>query len=238
VVKPYVLISLVPAIGLWRTLYLRDKIKNGVIRAVTLPIVGTLSIFVVVFSLDFLAKYNQRYSLDSFVDTAQSMQGWHYKEGENTADQHGRGSSYTLGDYDASSWQGMLKVFPAAVNVTFFRPYLWEVNGAAMLAQAIESLLFLFFTVFTILKVGPLKFYRFISNDSFLLMCVVFAIFFGFAVGFSSYNFGALSRYKIPAVPFFVAALFIVRHKYKEGKRVRVVTRTKVENNIRFQQAV
>ena len=220
VVKAYVLISLVPAIGLWRTLYLRDKINNGFLRAITLPIVGAVSIFVVVYSLDFLAQYNQRYSVDSFVSTAQSMQGWHYVEGQNTADSHGRGSSYTLGEYDASSWQGMLKVFPAAVNVTFFRPYLWEVNGAAMLAQAIESLLFLLFTVFTILKVGPIKVYRFISNDSFLLMCVVFAIFFGFAVGFSSYNFGALSRYKIPAVPFFVAALFIIRHKYQEAKRI------------------
>jgi hypothetical protein len=49
-------------------------------------------------------------------------------------------------------------------------------------------------------------------------MCVVFALFFGFAVGFSSYNFGALSRYKIPAVPFFIAALFIIRHKAKEAK--------------------
>ena len=89
-----------------------------------------------------------------------------------------------------------------------------------MLAQAIESLLFLVFTVFTFLKVGPIKVYRFISNDSFLLMCVVFAIFFGFAVGFSSYNFGALSRYKIPCVPFFVAALFIIRYKYKEAKQI------------------
>lgn len=222
VVKAYVLISLVPAIALWRTLHFRDKIKNRVLRSITLPIVGALSIFVMVYSLDFLAKYNTTYSIDSFVDTAQSMQGWHYVEGDNSADSHGRGSSYTLGEYDAASWRGMLKVFPAAVNVTFFRPYLWEVNGVAMLAQAIESFLFLAFALFTFLKVGPVKFYQYISNDSFLLMCVVFAVFFGFAVGFSSYNFGALSRYKIPAVPFFIAALFIIRHKAKEAKTSRV----------------
>jgi len=220
VVKAYVLIALVPAILLWRTIYLRDKIKSSIIRALVLPIVGVFAAVAVVFALDVLAKYNQQYSLDSFVNTAQSMQGWHYVEGANTADQHGRGSSYTLGEYDASSWRGMLSVFPAAVNVTFFRPYLWEINGLAMLAQAIESLLFLLFSIFTLLRVGPIKVYRFISNDSFLLMCVVFAIFFGFAVGFSSYNFGALSRYKIPCIPFFVAALFIIRHKYFEAKRI------------------
>ena len=149
------------------------------------------------------------------------MQHWHYKEGHNTSEQNGRGSSYSLGEYDESSWRGLLKIFPAAVNVTFFRPYIWEVKNAGMLAQAFESLLFLYFTILTILKVGPIKFYSTITNNSFLLMCVVFAIFFGFAVGFSSYNFGALSRYKIPAVPFFVAALFIIRHKAEEAKRVR-----------------
>jgi hypothetical protein len=234
VVKAYVLISLVPALLLWRTLYLRERIKSAALRTATLPVVAALSVFAVVYSLDFLAKYNETYSLNSFVDTAQSMQGWHYVEGANGADDHGRGSSYTLGEYDASSWRGMLKVFPQAVNATFFRPYFWEANGATMLAQAIESAVFLVFALITLLKVGPLRVYRYISNDSFLLMCVVFALFFGFAVGFSSYNFGALSRYKIPAVPFFITALFIIRHKAK----VRGIKRAKVGREKRAKQVV
>ena len=220
-VKAYVLISLAPAIVLWRSLYLRDKIKSNFIRAAALPVVAAVSLLSIVYTLDFLSEYNKKYSVDSFVNTAQSMQGWHYVEGENTSDKHGRGSSYTLGDYDADSWQGLLKIFPAAVNVTFFRPYFWEINGAAMLAQAIESFLLLLFTIVTLFRVGPLRIYRYISNDSLLLMCVIFAIFFGFAVGFSSYNFGALSRYKIPCVPFYVASLFIIRHRYLESKTLK-----------------
>lgn len=219
VVKAYVLISLAPAIILWRTLYLKDRIKSGLIRGAILPVFLGVGIFGMVYTLNWISIYSSRYSIDSFVSTAQSMQDWHYVEGANSADNHGRGSSYTLGEYDGSDWRGLLKIFPAAVNVTYFRPYLWEVNNAAMLAQAMESLIFLLVTVFTLIRVGPLKVYRFISNDSLLLMCVVFAIFFGFAVGFSSYNFGALSRYKIPAVPFFVAALLIIRHKHLMGKR-------------------
>ena len=218
VVKPYVLISLVPAVVLWRTLHLRDNIKNGFIKAAVLPLVGAIAIFVMVYALNFLAQYNARYSVDSFVDTAASMQGWHYVEGANSSAENGRGSSYTLGDYDQSSWKGLLKIFPAAVNVTYFRPYLWEVGNAGMLAQALESLVFLLATVYILLKVGPLKVYGYISNDSFLLMCLVFAMFFGFAVGFSSYNFGALSRYKIPSVPFYVAALLILWEKTRQTK--------------------
>ncbi len=157
IVKPYVLISLLPAIALWRTVHLRDKIRNTYIRAAVLPLIGAGSIVAMVYTLNFMAQYNQRYSVDSFVDTAQSMQGWHYKEGHNTAEENGRGSSYTLGEYDENSWQGLLKIFPAAVNVTYFRPYIWEVKNAGMLAQAIESLLFLLFTVLTIIKVGSLQ---------------------------------------------------------------------------------
>jgi len=159
--------------GLWRTLHFRDKIKNGFIKAGVLPLVKAIAVRVIVFAFNFMAQDNARYSVDIFVDTAQSMQGCHYQEGANTGDEHGRGSSYTLGDYDQSSWQGLLKIFPAVVNVTYFRPYIWMVKNEGMLAQAIESLVFLLATVFILLKVGPLKVYRSISNDSFLLMCVV-----------------------------------------------------------------
>lgn len=219
IIKAYVLISLIPAVLVWRTLYLRDKIPIGWIRNLVLPVFGGLSIVVVVYALNILGQYNKKYSVNSFMSTAQSMQGWHYVEGHNSSEEFGRGSSYSLGDYEEST-VGLLKVFPAAVNVTFFRPYLWEVKNAAMLAQGLESLAFLLFTLYVIFKVGLLKFYKIISGDSFVLMCLVFAIFFGFAVGFSSYNFGALSRYKIPCVPFFIAALFIVYHKYQEERKL------------------
>jgi hypothetical protein len=36
---------------------------------------------------------------------------------------------------------------------------------------------------------------------------------FAFAVGFTSYNFGALVRYKIPMMPFYYIALFILTDK-------------------------
>lgn len=220
IIKAYVLISLIPAVLIWRTLHLRDKISVSWVRALVLPILGSLTIVVVVFALSVMSQYNKKYSVDNFLNAAESMQGWHYKAGHNTSDQYGRGSSYTLGNYDEST-MGLIKIFPAAVNVTFFRPYLWEADDPGTIAQALESLVYLYFTVTVLLRAGLIKSYRFISNDSFLLMCVVFAVFFGFAVGFSSYNFGALSRYKIPAVPFFVAALFIINHKSKEAKRLR-----------------
>ena len=223
IIKSYVLFSIIPAALLWRTLYIRDRIRSGILRAVVLPFVLVAGLAVVIFSMEYLSSFDSQYSAENFVSSAQSMQGWHYREGQNTSEEHGRGSSYTLGEYNADSYLGLLKIAPAAVNVTFFRPYFWEVENAGMLAQALESFFYLLVTVVILLRVGPFRVYSYISGDSFLLMCVLFSLFFGFAVGFSSYNFGALSRYKIPCIPFFVAALFIIHHKYqsrRQGRRV------------------
>ena len=43
-----------------------------------------------------------------------------------------------------------------------------------------------------------------------LLFSFVFAIFFAFGVGLSTSNFGALVRYKIPCIPFYLSSLWLV----------------------------
>jgi hypothetical protein len=50
------------------------------------------------------------------------------------------------------------------------------------------------------------------------MFCFSFAIFFAFSVGLTTSNFGSLVRYKIPATPFFMAALFIVRYRWMVGR--------------------
>ena len=45
---------------------------------------------------------------------------------------------------------------------------------------------------------------------------VVFSIFFAFSVGLTTSNFGALVRYKIPAVPFYLSAMLILYHRNKQ----------------------
>jgi hypothetical protein len=54
-----------------------------------------------------------------------------------------------------------------------------------------------------------------IVKDPYVLFCLVFSLIFAFAVGISSYNFGALSRYKIPCLPFYGAFILILYHHKK-----------------------
>jgi hypothetical protein len=58
--------------------------------------------------------------------------------------------------------------------------------------------------------VGIIKFFKIALKDINVRTFLFFAIVLGAAVGLTSYNFGALSRYKIPCLPFFTASLAII----------------------------
>ena len=119
------------------------------------------------------------------------------------------GSFYTLGDIEYST-MGMLKVFPKAINVSLFRPYIWEIRKPILLAASLEGIVTLYLTITLLFKTGFVRFLKLIASNPEVQFCLVFSIIFGFAVGFTSFNFGALARYKIPFMPFYYIALFIL----------------------------
>ena len=47
---------------------------------------------------------------------------------------------------------------------------------------------------------------------------IIFSLFFAFAVGISTSNFGSLVRYRIPLLPFYVSSLVIIRYMYEKEK--------------------
>jgi hypothetical protein len=154
--------------------------------------------------------------MEKSLQQAQVFQNNHYSAEGNT---EGTGSGYSLGDYDADIF-GLLKVFPAAVNVTLFRPYLWEIRNPVMILAALESFVILVFTLnLFFFRVRFFEAIRILFNSPFVLMCFCFSILFAFSVGFSSYNFGALVRYKIPCMPFYIAFLFMLEYEIKEKLR-------------------
>jgi len=125
------------------------------------------------------------------------------------------GSGYTLGELDGT-FLGMLRLFPQAVNVSLFRPYLWEVRNPLMLLSALESLILLITTLYILMKI---RFNIFLYlNNPIVLFSLIFSITFSFAVGVSTYNFGTLARYKIPLLPFYALALLLIHYHYQENK--------------------
>jgi hypothetical protein len=176
------------------------------------PLVISLAIVAGYFTIVKIGEDSPRYNIEEITETARVTAEWiHY------VSQRDGGSAYTLGDFDYSP-AGMARKFIPAVWVTLYRPHLWEVNSIVMLLSALEAFALLIFTIYVLYKVGLVNSVRKISSNPFLLFCFSFSIFFAFAVGLTTYNFGSLVRYKIPFYPFFVSALFILLN-YSKSER-------------------
>ena len=125
------------------------------------------------------------------------------------------GSGYRLGDVDPTL-MGMFQLAPAGINVTLFRPYPWEARKPIVMISAVEALFFLLFSLAVLFRNNPLRVLQRILADETLQFCLIFTLVFAFAVGISTSNFGSLSRYKIPCMPFYTAFLFIIFNPPKE----------------------
>ena len=93
--------------------------------------------------------------------------------------------------------------------VTLFRPFIWEARKVIVGLSALEAIAFLLGTLYVLMKIGIGGFFRKVFSDPNLTFFLCFSLIFAFAVGISSYNFGALSRYKIPCLPFYSALLIV-----------------------------
>jgi hypothetical protein len=132
------------------------------------------------------------------------------------------GKSFDIGSYERSV-QGILGVAHKAIFAGLFRPSLLDVQNVVMLISAIENTIVMLFMLRILLQYKVYKIFRAFNYSSFLMFMFLFAIFFSFAVGVSISNFGSLVRLKSPAIPFFMASLFIMRDYYKYLKAKKMI---------------
>jgi hypothetical protein len=119
----------------------------------------------------------------------------------------------------------MLWMWPEAVAFSLFRPFLWEgFRSPTILAAALENTVLLVLAARALL----LAFFhpRSLSaalRGSLFLPCVIFVAGFAFALGVATPNFGTISRYRIPLIPFFIGAIGILEFHYQENRHRRSV---------------
>ena len=91
-----------------------------------------------------------------------------------------------------------------------------------MLISAIENSILALLSIFVLLT-KPIKLFKNIESDAFLIFCLLFTLILGFGVGLSTSNFGALVRYKIPFLPFYMfLVLFFVKFKNEKTEQVKL----------------
>jgi len=205
-VKLYILLGFAPALIMWIFFNYSQKIRN---RSKKIAVKFVMIVIVMGGFLLFMRQFAHelgKYSLENVVQTSRVTGNYIYWISGD------EGSAYNLGDLSPTIG-GMLSKFPLAVNVTLFRPYIWEAKKIIVLLSSLEAILFLFISLKVLFMVGPLKAWKTINKDPTIQFCLIFSLVFAFAVGISSFNFGALSRYKIPCLPFYALALILIYYK-------------------------
>ncbi len=206
--KAYIIFAFIPGVAIWLILRFKPKSKAIVVKYTLTPFVVAIMTAGVFLGIQGISKSSSKYALDN-VD--KKVQGFHSDHGNE--EYHQGASVYSLGEVEYST-AGYLKKFPLAVNVTYFRPYPWEISDPFQAISSLESLVFFYLFITTLIKVGIGRFFTAIVTNPEVGLCAAFALLFGFAVGLTAYNFGALVRFKIPALPYFIMMLMIIRNEY------------------------
>ncbi|HET6228100.1 MAG TPA: hypothetical protein VFF27_17605, partial [Bacteroidia bacterium] len=211
IIKSYIVMAFLPAILLWGIGLLSYKIKDTRLILFARYFLYASAIGgIIVIGGRLESEMFGEYNVENVAGKSFVTRDYLYRI-SNEQD----GSGYTLGDFDPTL-MGMLQMAPAGVNVTLFRPYLWEARKPIVMISALESLLFLIFTIVAIVRNNPIRLIQRIFADETLQFCLVFTLIFAFAVGISTSNFGSLVRYKIPCLPFYTTFLIILFYPPKQ----------------------
>ena len=209
VIKVYIIMAFLPALSLWLLLTYSNRIKNIGVRIFSILLFIGILAGGFLFIANSFAKELDEYAIDNIAHKAKKTQTW-----INYVSDIQDGSAYNIGTLDGTL-PNMLSKFPQSVNVTLYRPYLWEARKPIIFLSAVEASLFLILTLMVFYRIGFKKTFGNIIKDPNLLFFLCFTIIFAFAIGISTGNFGTLSRYKIPCLPFFAALLLILYYQAK-----------------------
>ena len=213
-IKSYIVLCLIIPLLLWKYSFIFIKLKEKI----SVKKLWFINLIVVLFIFRFanLKQRIQSISLEELYTLVIKTRAGFMNSSDTDS------STFSLGEFSATLG-GFITQIPKAVNAVLFRPYIWETKKIFSLIAATESLLFLVCTILVIKKVGIKSSVKsFISNPD-IIFCFLFTFLFSAALGFSVSNFGALVRFKIQFMPFFVVGLLLIYHKKSKRDEIPLI---------------
>ena len=211
--KPYVILSILPGALLWLNSAYIKQISSSFVKILVMPLLGVIILGSGFFLYSNLSSLMGDYgNIDQAVEKAKIIQQDLLRE-----EQYG-GNNYNLGEIDGTA-AGMSGIAPIAIFTALYRPLFFEVGSPLMVISALENTILLFFTIFLFLKTNPRKIIRIILSEPLLLYSIFFSLLLAFGVGMASTNFGALSRYKIPFMPYYFSAIYLIYYLNTKKKK-------------------
>lgn len=206
-IKPYILLCFAPAFLIWVFIRFNRGIPDKTLRGIA----AVLFTMIAVLAGGFLLQYMTAQEQSSQFATANLIQSVETQQHGYTA-ALGQGSYFTVGNV-GSGFGSLLLLFPLGVVAALFRPFPWDIRSPLMVLSAIEAMGFIYLTWIAFKKIGFFKTFRMIFSDPLTLFCFIYSILFAGFVGITTSNFGAMVRYKIPCLAFYLMMLFIVMDK-------------------------
>jgi len=205
VIKVYILVAYLPAFILFLLLKNAMLVKNKVAKMMLIFLFLAGSIVGFILLGDVMKGAISDYSGEDITEGISSYQQNYMRQNKKSD-----GSYFSLGIEFDGTLSSLVKIAPAAIIATFFRPFLWESRNLTTLLSSFESLAIMLFTLYVLGKAGIRNFISTIIRRPIVLYCFTFSIVFALFVGATTLNFGTLVRYKIPAMPFYVVSLILI----------------------------
>jgi len=207
-IKNYIFyIFLIAAVFTIASVYI-GNIKNGFLKLSFYGLMFLIFIGCIRSAIGNAAFINEMVS-SNFIDATKTIQS------AQLAIDDGSSSSYSIASAGSLSPSGLVSSYFASLNVALFRPYLWEAKKPLVAANALESLAVFLLTVYLLAKTRIKGFFKFAGTNPILLFSLIFTLLMAPLVGFVSFNFGTLVRYKLPMVPLFYTYLLLLYAKVK-----------------------
>jgi hypothetical protein len=222
ILKVYILISYIPFLILFLILKNVDLVKNRLLKWIIGP---ALIIGSIIAGQQVMNKFQDElgtFAAEGITDQVKKQRN-SYRDETRPG---GGDSNFSLGVEFDGSITSLLKMAPAAIIATFYRPFIWESRKISTLLSSLESLMIMLFTVYVLFKVRIKYFFQAIRKDPAILYCILFSLLFGLFVGATTPNFGTLVRYKIPCIPFYLIALFLILDRTKKIKSSLAINQT------------
>ena len=184
--------------------FLLDRQKRAVSKAAT-PIYIGMAVAAVVFGLIGVARISPDLSIDRINDTvAVHQRAWSINAST------GGGSGFDLDEDIAVTPAQQAARAPIALLNALLRPQLFDVRNGLMLISALEMTVITVLLLTAFKRLGLRGTVAAIFDSPFLLMCALVTVVGCTFVGLTTLNFGSLSRYRAPFLPFYGTLLAVL----------------------------
>lgn len=132
-------------------------------------------------------------------------------------------AGFDIGTFNASL-SSLLAKSPIVILSCIYRPFLWESKKVIIFFSSLETTLLLFTTLYLLVRTRFRKFFTYIFSNRYAFFCLVISLLFALIIGFTTFNFGTMVRYKIALLPFYYYLLFYIYIQSEKAREAALIT--------------